>query len=66
MALAAGTLLGPYQIQSPLGGGGMGEVYLARDMRLDRTSPSRDWQARSRTVPTCATGSNVKRARLPR
>ena len=36
MALAAGTLLGPYQIQSPLGGGGMGEVYLARDMRLDR------------------------------
>jgi eukaryotic-like serine/threonine-protein kinase len=37
MALTAGTKLGPYEIQSPLGAGGMGEVYRARDMRLDRT-----------------------------
>jgi Tol biopolymer transport system component len=36
MALAAGTKLGPYEIQSPLGAGGMGEVYRARDSRLDR------------------------------
>ena len=37
MALAAGTRLGPYEIVSPLGAGGMGEVYRARDARLHRT-----------------------------
>ena len=35
--LEAGTRLGPYEIQAPLGAGGMGEVYRARDTRLDRT-----------------------------
>jgi serine/threonine protein kinase len=37
MALTSGTKLGPYEIVSPLGAGGMGEVYRSRDTRLDRT-----------------------------
>src|SRR5438093_416125 len=37
MTLAAGSRLGPYEVLSPLGAGGMGEVYKARDTRLERT-----------------------------
>ena len=39
MPLSPGTTLGPYEIQSPLGAGGMGEVCKATDTRLDRTGP---------------------------
>src|SRR5512139_2008218 len=37
MALASGTKLGPYEVSGPLGAGGMGEVYRAKDTRLGRT-----------------------------
>ena len=36
MTLEAGVKLGPYEILSPLGAGGMGEVYLASDSKLER------------------------------
>ena len=36
MALTPGTRLGPYEIREPIGAGGMGEVYRARDTKLDR------------------------------
>ncbi len=37
MALAPGVRLGPYEVLAAIGAGGMGEVYKARDTRLDRT-----------------------------
>src|SRR6202171_5447997 len=36
MPLSSGTRLGPYEVMSPVGAGGMGEVYRARDARLNR------------------------------
>ena len=37
MTISSGSRLGPYEVLSPLGAGGMGEVYKARDTRLERT-----------------------------
>src|SRR6204780_5030363 len=39
MPLSAGTRLGPYEVLAPIGAGGMGEVYRARDSRLGREVP---------------------------
>jgi serine/threonine protein kinase len=41
MSLAPGTTLGPFEIQVAIGAGGMGEVYCARDTRLDRVVASK-------------------------
>ena len=54
MALAPGTRLGPYAIVAPLGTGGMGEVYQARDTRLDRTVAIKVLPAELSTGPASA------------
>jgi len=52
MSLAAGTKLGPYEIESPVGAGGMGEVYRARDTRLDRLVAIKVLPAKLSSDPT--------------
>ena len=59
MSLAAGTRLGPYQIQQPLGSGGMGEVYLAEDTRLRR-------QVALKILPAAVISSPGRRTRFER
>ena len=57
--LQAGTKLGPYEITSPIGAGGMGEVYKARDTRLDRT-------VAIKILPEHLAGSSEMRERFER
>src|SRR3984885_2763788 len=59
MALISGTKLGPYEIQSALGAGGMGEVYRARDPRLERT-------VAIKVLPTHLSANPELRARFER
>src|SRR5205823_3688513 len=59
MAFAAGARLGPYEILRPIGAGGMGEVYLARDTRLDRT-------VAIKVLPLEVSGDAGRRARFER
>ncbi len=56
MPLQAGTSLGPYQIDVPLGAGGMGEVYKARDTRLDRTVAIKVLSENVAADPECSRG----------
>ena len=59
MSLVAGTRLGPYEIQSAIGAGGMGEVYKARDTRLDRT-------VAIKILPTELSSDDERRTRFER
>jgi serine/threonine protein kinase len=59
MALTPGAKLGPYEIQSPLGAGGMGEVYRARDTRLDR-------EVAIKVLPTSLSSDGSLKQRLER
>jgi len=59
VALSAGTRLGPYEILSPVGAGGMGEVYEARDTRLDR-------MVAIKILPTAVAGDPGRRERFQR
>ena len=62
MALAAGSRLGPYEIVAALGAGAMGEVYRARDARLNRDEPSRSYPPHTRPIES---GCTASRRRLP-
>ena len=59
MPLAAGTRLGPYEISAPLGAGGMGEVYRARDTRLGR-------EVAVKVLPASLSNNSELRARFER
>src|SRR5258708_20778621 len=59
MGLSAGTRLGPYEIQAPLGAGGMGEVYRARDTKLGR-------DVAIKTLPQIFTSDPERLARFER
>ena len=60
MTLAPGAQLGPYEILSPLGAGGMGEVYRARNPRIGREAAIKVLPPPSPRMPTVSAASSKK------
>ena len=65
MALQPGARLGPYEVLAPLGAGGMGEVYRARDPRLGREAAIKVLPVRSPPTGSASGVSSWRRARPP-
>ena len=66
MPLTSGARLGSYEIVSPIGAGGMGEVYRARDTRLNRDVAIKILRIPSPAIPSAWRVSPAKLRRSPR
>ena len=65
MPLRPQTRLGPYEIVAAIGAGGMGEVYRARDTRLDRIVAIKVLPAQLARIRSCGSASTARRAPFP-
>ena len=65
MRIVKDTRLGSYEIVAPAGAGGMGEVYCARDTRLNRVVAIKVLPTHLADKPNAASASSARRASLP-